>query len=313
MIIRTNNFCALHNKIFLKKEELIFLNVTGENSNRKEILNMNREEIITELKNRGYNAQVHDVTKNGVAMEAIQINNGNTIEPVIYTEPYIADADRTGKTVAVVVDAIIDYYHHSKGFDFDVDLLSDRKFVLEHLYVAMQRKSNEDLVFVDCNFDDIEAYVVLRCETDHEAGYSIKMTQALLEHAGISEILATNTALKHTYAEAELISMSCMLKDMLNASDDDFSDEENPLYVLTNSRRHNGASAILNREKLVEFGKKYNAHKIVCIPSSIHEWLLLPYREGMCIDYFNKMIQEVNMTQVEPYERLGDHAIIVNI
>ncbi len=274
---------------------------------------MNREDLITELKNRGYNAQAQDVTKNGVIMEAVQIHSGNTIEPMIYTEQYITDAEHTGKTVADVVDTIIDCYHQSKGFDFDVNLLSDRKFVLEHLYVAMQRKSDEDLVFVDCNFEDIEAYVVLKGETEHKAGYSIKMTPELLKHAGISEILATNTALKHTYAEAELISMSCMLKDMLNASDDDFSDEENPLYVLTNSRRHNGASAILNREKLVEFGKKYNAHKIVCIPSSIHEWLLLPYREGMCIDYFNKMIQEVNMTQVEPYERLCDHAIIVNI
>ncbi|MCI6913924.1 MAG: DUF5688 family protein [Lachnospiraceae bacterium] len=274
---------------------------------------MNREDLITELKNRGYNVQAHDVTKNGVVMEAIQFHSGNTIEPVIYTEPYITDADRTGKTVAVVVDAIIDCYHQSKGFDFDANLLSDRDFILNHLYVAMQRKSNEDLVFVDCHFDDIEAYVVLRCETEHEACYSIKMTHALLEHVGISEILATNTALKHTFAEAELISMCNMLKDMLSASDDDFSDEDISLYVLTNSRHYKGASAILNREKLLEFGKKFNADKIVCIPSSIHEWLLLPYREGMCIDYFNDMIQEVNMTQVEPCERLGEHAVIFTV
>lgn len=274
---------------------------------------MSREEIITELKNRGYNAQANDVTKNGVIMEAIQINNGNTVEPVIYTGAFITEAERTGKTVTVVVDAIIDCYHQSKGFEFDVNLLSDKDFILKHLYVAMQRKSNEDLVFVDCNFDDIEAYVVLRCETEHEAGYIIKMTHELLEHVGISEALAIDTALKHTYAETELLSLSCMLNDMLNASDENFSEEDIPLYVLTNTRQYKGASAILNREKLVEFGKKYNAHKIVCIPSSIHEWLLLPLREGMCIEYFNKMIQEVNMTQVEPYERLGDHAIIVNI
>lgn len=272
---------------------------------------MSREEIISELKNRGYNAQAQDITKNGVIMEAVQIHSGNTIEPMIYTEQYITDAEHTGKTVADVVDDIIDCYHQSKGFDFDVNLLSDRDYILKHLYVAMQRKSDEDLVFVDCNFDDIEAYVVLSGETEHKAGYSIKMTPELLKHVRISEILATNTAIKHTYAESELISMSCMLKNMSNASDEDFSDDS--LYVLTNSRRHNGASAILNREKLAEFGKKFNTKKIVCIPSSIHEWLLLPYREGMCIDYFNKMIQEVNMTQVEPYERLCDHAIIVNI
>ena len=277
---------------------------------------MNREDLITELKNRGYNAQAHDVTKNGVVMEAIQINNGNTIEPVIYTEPYITDADRTGKTVAVVVDSIIDCYHQSKGFEFDVNLLSDRDFVLKHLYVAMQRKSNEDLVFVDCNFDDIEAYVVLRCETDHEAGYSIKMTHALLEHAGISEILATNTALKHTYAEAELISMSCMLKDIIGISDEDAPEGDdlmNSLYVITNKRRYRGASAILNHEKLTEYAEKFNTDKILCIPSSVHEWIIMPYEDYMDVDYFTHMIQEVNSTQLEAHERLGDKPVILNI
>ena len=57
---------------------------------------MSREEIISELKNRGYNVQAHDVIKNGVIMEAIQINNGNTVEPVIYTGAFITEAERTG-------------------------------------------------------------------------------------------------------------------------------------------------------------------------------------------------------------------------
>ena len=180
----------------------------------------------------------------------------------------------------------------------------------------MQRKSDEDLVFVDCNIDDIEAYVVLRYETDHEAGYSIKMTPTLLKHVGISEILAINTALKHSYAETELISMCNMLKDIIGISDEDAPEGDdlmNSLYVLTNKRCYKGASAILNHEKLNEYAEKFNTDKILCIPSSVHEWILMPYKDYMDVDYFTKMIQEVNSTQLEAYERLGDKPVILNI
>ena len=44
------------------------------------------------------------------------------------------------------------------------------------------------------------------------------------------------------------------------------------------------------------------------IPSSIHEFLILPILPGTCIQDLNAMIHEVNSTQVEEEEILSDHA-----
>ena len=52
--------------------------------------------------------------------------------------------------------------------------------------------------------------------------------------------------------------------------------------------------------------------QIAILPSSIHEAILLELTEEISIDYLNDMVREVNATQVEPTDRLIDHAIIVN-
>ena len=86
-----------------------------------------------------------------------------------------------------------------------------------------------------------------------------------------------------------------------------------PLYVLTNTSKTKGASAILNKKALVEFGKKHNTDKIVVLPSSVHEMLLIPYTEETDIDTFSAMVEEVNNAEVDPTERLTDRAYIITL
>ena len=84
-------------------------------------------------------------------------------------------------------------------------------------------------------------------------------------------------------------------------------ESETPLYVLTNKARLYGASCILYPNLLDSI-----ADKLTCdfylIPSSIHEFLILPVLPGTCIQDLNAMIHEVNSTQVEEEEILSDHA-----
>ena len=46
------------------------------------------------------------------------------------------------------------------------------------------------------------------------------------------------------------------------------------------------------------------------IPSSIHEVILTGFVPGMDLSMMDKMVQEVNRTQVAPEERLSDHIYI---
>ena len=86
-----------------------------------------------------------------------------------------------------------------------------------------------------------------------------------------------------------------------------------PLYVLTNASTIKGASAILNKQALAEFGKKHKTNKIVVLPSSVNEMLLTPYTEETDIDAFSAMVEEINNAEVDPTERLTDRAYIITI
>lgn len=77
------------------------------------------------------------------------------------------------------------------------------------------------------------------------------------------------------------------------------------MYVLTNDTKVNGAAAILNDNIRQEIAEKVG--DFYMLPSSIHETLIIPKDAGMEFKELEKMVQEVNQTQVAPGERLSDH------
>ena len=90
---------------------------------------------------------------------------------------------------------------------------------------------------------------------------------------------------------------------------------QTPFYVVTNKSGHKGASAILNKKMLSEFGKKYNINKVVVIPSSIHEMFILSadILESVGMEELTEMVQDVNKNEVSDKEQLSDRAYILDI
>ena len=54
-------------------------------------------------------------------------------------------------------------------------------------------------------------------------------------------------------------------------------------------------------------------NKIVVLPSSVHEMLLVPYTEEIDLDTFSDMVGQVNSSEVDPTERLVDRAFIITL
>lgn len=119
---------------------------------------MTREMIITELNNRGYNADSQNSIKNGVVLEGIRILTNSNIAPIIYTEGIIENAEEQHKTLDDVVSAIIAVYESSKAVNFDVKMFFDRDYILNNIYIGMQKDSTEDIEKVYCYFYDMEAH-----------------------------------------------------------------------------------------------------------------------------------------------------------
>lgn len=274
---------------------------------------MTREMIITELKNRGYNAEAQTNIKNGVAFEGIRIMASSNVAPVIYTDDILRRAEEENKNLDEVVSAIIGIYEANCSIDFDINELFDREFVLSHLYIGLQKESTEELIKRGCDLEGIESYLYIRRDRNEGEGYSVKLNEGILERANITEKEAWRSAEYNTNRETKIQSMASVMAELYGM--DDFEEFEGltPLYVISNECKMKGASAILNKEALAQFARSHNTEDIIIIPSSIHEMLLVPYIEDMDLDYFSAMVREVNNTEVRPEERLTDRAYIVTV
>ena len=67
------------------------------------------------------------------------------------------------------------------------------------------------------------------------------------------------------------------------------------MYVLTNQEKRHGAAAILNQKIMDDITEKVGKAYYI-LPSSIHEVLIVPKREGMDIKHLESMVRDVNGT-----------------
>lgn len=91
-----------------------------------------------------------------------------------------------------------------------------------------------------------------------------------------------------------------------NKKDEEKLDE--PMYVLTNKNLWFGVSMVLNKKMMEEISSKMD-DDILMIPSSIHEWILLPF-SSIEAEGIDRMISFGNKTTVKEKEILSNHKYV---
>lgn len=269
---------------------------------------MTREMIIKGLKEKGYNAETVESVKNGVVMEGVSIRTNKEISPIIYTSDMISYAKVNNLPVAWVIDEILDIYNAHKDFDFDHELFFNRNFLSQNVYVGFQKTSTEDILRRESEFAGIEMYLFVKGD-----GWSVKVNPLILEQSHISADILWVCAINNTVKESQMESIWKTICELQNIPYREEMDEDNPMYILTNKDKFRGASAILNKQLLVEFADKHHTHKLVVIPSSIHEMLIMPHVDELSIDELKNFVANVNLTAVDPTERLVDEIYIIEV
>jgi len=87
--------------------------------------------------------------------------------------------------------------------------------------------------------------------------------------------------------------------------------DEPQMFVLTNERRVNGASVLSNEEVMKKIGEMFGGNYII-LPSSIHELILLPEKEGTDFEGFKVMVGEVNRDEVSDADLLSGNVYRYN-
>lgn len=283
---------------------------------------MTRTEIIAGLQEKGYDVEPYDAIKNGVVFKGIMFKSEMTEEskvnvaPIIYTDNIIEDAETTGESLGAVISKVENEYKNNRHLDFNLKNVGDRDYILNNIYIRIQRESDESLTKRKCMFDGIESYLYVRIGESERSFASMRVYDTFLESRGIEVNEAWEFAKENTNKESLLIPTREIIENALKeAFGEDAGIEEDcavPLYVLTNTHRTYGASAILDSHLLMEFAAKFNTDKIVVLPSSIHETLLIPFENGLDIEELTAMVRQINDTEVKPEEVLGNNAYVVN-
>ncbi len=138
---------------------------------------------------------------------------------------------------------------------------------------------------------------------DRSFGAAARMTYALLDQLGVPEETLRADAWKNTLErEAVIQPLSCVLEAMGGPGYG-----ESPLYLLSNREMVNGAIAAAYPGTCQKAGALFGRNYFL-IPSSIHEFLLLPDDGDMDARMLDQMIAAINESHVRPQEVLADHA-----
>ena len=234
--------------------------------------------IAKKIETRIGNVKVSVVTntKVNVIRTGYEIDNGSSLTPTIYVPSELKNDED-------IIDWVVNAYENLPTNPIDVDLLTDRDYVLSHITpeVINGYRNRELLGKVLCKpFLDL----------------------ALVFRVNIGE-------------------GSCLLSkvaaDMLDIDVDDIKvDREYCLenffgmpVVRTKDMKY-GAAAITDYDFLKELGDTQINKKFIIIPSSIHELIILPYSSDVDISDLYSIIADVNKTAVADEDFLSNNAYI---
>lgn len=273
--------------------------------------------------------RIQKVIKNNnvIRYAAIISEENSNISPSIYLENFYSDYIN-GKTLTNICTEILCMHEKYKdGIDFNIDNYFDYDYVKDKLYLKVinKEKNKEFLQNVPYReFCDLAIVVYIALEEAENGQATITVNNRNLEIWNVTKDHIFDAAFMNAYENTppRLEKISTVMRELLeerfmDIEDEEVeagidaiidlmeSDDEKSMYVLTNSIKLNGACYILYEEYIKKFANKIDSDLYI-LPSSIHEILLVPMDCGVEKDELEKMVRDINRTEVSPGEVLSD-------
>ena len=276
-----------------------------------------REEVTIGIQRMGLEADITTTIKNGVEFDTITIGSpSSTIRPIIYIDDIIEEAEAIGEDVDYVIGNIVKLYKEHKAPDINVELLSNRDYILDHIRIAIERSCDStDFVRRPSRFEGIDEYLLITMEIGSDETGSVRVSKRILKEAGITEAEAYEKADANNAENAEFHSLFGVVKKLMPADEVASLElpevhESNEPLIVTNKTKVKGAGVILNQTVLDNLFAHFGKDEFLMIPCSINEVIVMPY-DGHPLEFFNGMVREVNSTEVSPEEQLADKAYLI--
>ena len=259
-----------------------------------------------------------DVKKNNnTTHTAIILGRENDkMRPQIYLKNFFGEY-KNGKPISEIADNIIDCCQRSmedteaemesvsaiKSWDSVKDRITFRLISKE-----MNREKLKDCIHED--FCDLAAMAVICLQVGKQGAMSISITRNLSENWDVTEKEILQAARENTprLFPAKFKSLKETLIDIMGISPEilDENMEKVPMYILTNVYNLYGATVILYDSIMEDIYEKMGG-KYMILPSSIHETIVVPFKEKTDWEELQNTVENVNQSHVLEEEVLSNN------
>lgn len=277
------------------------------------------KDSVSERMGQGYSIRVFKVMKNNsLELDSLVVlKEGKNFAPNIYLNAYY-ESFIAGTSMSEVIDRICMIYEHcaipivQEDFEYSLELMSPHIF-FRLISLERNKKLLTEIPYV--KFLDLAITFHCLVRSEAEGIGTIRITNDHIEQWGITcdelkELAYNNT---NRLFPPIIRPMDEVIKELLYDDDtdneifdyEDLDGDTYPMYILTNEKGINGASSLVYKDVIRDFAQRINSD-IYILPSSIHEIILIPKDELDEKERFEKMVIEINETQVPPEEVLSD-------
>ena len=269
---------------------------------------------------------------NGVTLHGMALSNnkaGGNCNPTYYLENFVESANRSNDfdLETAYLNALSILRREKK--DIDLSSILTRDYVLANVTLRVVSASNmESLLEKKVPFEtvvlngesaELISYPVVTIEnlklTGDDGGVETRtLSVALMERCHVDAEEVFKAAKKNIASDIKRCSMGQVLAQMFGGGsleeEEDIADLEDPMTVISNSRRFNGASVLtVPREAFGELAEKKSCD-LVILPSSIHEVIVIEHLEHDDPAFFKNVVMEVNESSLVEMEKLSDSVFV---
>lgn len=241
--------------------------------------------------------------------------------PTIYLEPYYQKYEAE-MDMGRILQSLVAQYEQSKdrGKDILPFSVEDYEQVKDRLYLIVLNQDNQEYlketVHQDIPETNLTAVIRVLCgEMKDQSIGSFAVKESLLSMWDRTKEQVYEQALANTerFFPARLMNVMDVIQNLALQVDERKEEGENSIknllpyeqYVLSNTEKFHGATAILYPGLLQEIGEATKS-SFFLLPSSLHEVILMKDNGEMSAEELQRMVMQINRTEVKPEEVLSD-------
>lgn len=241
-------------------------------------------------------------TRNGVERIGILFDDNAPTSPIVYLNDFdeMLEAERYEDAAEIIVKSLKEH----RGTQFNTyDLLFNLEYLEKNLILAVAHESNLDGIFsMPVRDTDLRKYLKLRVSVNDSNG-CITLTSPIIEKIQEETFVSLDSLIKwataNTTESMDFFNISEVLPFPM--------DDPIGMYVLSNKNRYYGAGLFAIDSVLNAVCEELNTNRIVILPSSIHEVIILKEDGSFDNDAMIQTVREINSAEVRPEEKLSDN------